>query len=132
MLFPLCRYTLNTCVDPPHNQPVTSITFQPRHHANKSSNQVPLLVSTSSDGHFKVWVLLSERVEECGSWACRAVGYYHGLECVGAAFSEDGSVLAVNCKTVSQHSRLAYHCFLNSLSLSFFMYPTFLNSYDKL
>ena len=35
------------------------------------------------------------------SWSCQAVGYYHGLESVGACFSEDGSLLAVNFKTVS-------------------------------
>ena len=93
------RYTLNTCVEPPHDRPVTSITFQPRHHTNKTSNQIPLLVSTSLDGHFKTWVLLGEEVGV--SWSCQAVGYYHGLESVGAYFSEDGSLLAVNFKTVS-------------------------------
>ncbi|XP_064402757.1 WD repeat-containing protein 75-like isoform X3 [Halichondria panicea] len=91
------RYTLNTCVEPPHDRPVTSITFQPRHHTNKTSNQIPLLVSTSLDSHFKTWVLLGEEVGV--SWSCQAVGYYHGLESVGACFSEDGSLLAVNFKT---------------------------------
>ncbi len=46
------------------------------------------------------------------SWACQAVGYYHGLESVGACFSEDGSLLAVNFKTVSEDniSRGGGHC----------------------
>lgn len=93
-------YTLNTCVEPPHDQPVTSLTFQLHRHGNQSSNSIPLLVSTSLDGHFKMWVLLQERGGL--SWACRAVGYYHGHMCMGTCFSEDGSLLAVNFKTVSE------------------------------
>ena len=34
------------------------------------------------------------------SWACRSVGYYHGLSCLGSAFCEDGSLLALNFKKV--------------------------------
>ena len=119
-------YTLNTCVDPPHDQPVTSVSFQTQrphitkthslNHSsqgyddvtNEASNQIPLLVSTSLDGRFKTWVLVDWEGEEEGekkggvvpSWACRSVGYYHGLSCLGSAFCEDGSLLALNFKKV--------------------------------
>ena len=115
-------YILNTCVDPPHDQPVTSVTFQTQkphttkthtlNHSshgydgvtNEVSNQIPLLVSTSLDGRFKTWVLVDWEGEKKGgvvpSWACRSVGYYHGLSCLGSAFCEDGSLLALNFKKV--------------------------------
>ena len=89
-------------MDPPHNKPVTSLAFQP--HSSEGSQFSHMLVSTSLDGNFKVWVLLGgassldkgERGEETVAWACRSVGYYHALPCYGAEFSEDGSLLAVN------------------------------------
>ena len=40
------------------------------------------------------------------SWACRSMGYYHDLPCLGACFSEDGSLLAVNFRTVSGNVRV--------------------------
>ena len=122
-------YILNTCVDPPHDQAVTSVTFQnQRTHTiktyrsrsfqgndditNELSNQIPLLVSTSLDGRFKTWVLVDWEEEEEGegkggvvpSWACRSVGYYHSLACLGSAFCEDGSLLALNFKKVCTHA----------------------------
>ena len=110
------RYILNTCVDPPHTDKVTGLTFQPpwKRHRSGSDQElvVYMAVTTSLDGQFKSWVLVDggrrEEEEEEGrkgkqvgpSWACRSVGYYHNLPCLGAAFSQDGSLLAINLKKV--------------------------------
>ena len=73
-----------------------------------------MAVTTSLDGRFKSWVLVDgergdEKKEEEAderkgkhgpSWACRSIGYYHNLPCLGAAFSQDGSLLALNFKKV--------------------------------
>ena len=116
--FELVRYLLNTCVDPPHNEKVTGLTFQPslKRSSRWSGQQHPVLymaITTSLDGRFKSWVLVDEEGEGEGeerkrkkiapSWACRSVGYYHNLPCLGAAFSQDGSLLALNFKKVSHH-----------------------------
>ena len=110
------RYILNTCVDPPHEDKVTDLTFQPswkRHGSEPGQDLVVYMaITTSLDGQFKNWVLVDggRREEEEGegrkgkevgpSWACRSVGYYHNLPCLGAAFSQDGSLLALNFKKV--------------------------------
>jgi hypothetical protein len=109
------RYILNTCVDPPHGDKVTDLTFQPswKKHGSEPGQDlvVYMAVTTSLDGQFKSWVLVDGgRREEEGegrkgkqvgpSWACRSVGYYHNLPCLGAAFSQDGSLLALNFKKV--------------------------------
>lgn len=81
---------------------------------------VHMAISTSLDGRFKSWVLvdeereniteemenITEEMERKGgkevhpSWACRSVGYYHNLPCLGPAFCQDGSLLALNFKKV--------------------------------
>ena len=111
-------YTLNTCVDPPHNDKVTGLTFQPswKRCGDESDHGrvVYMAVTTSVDGLFKSWVLVDEGREEeevephvregkrdRPSWACRSVGYYHDLPCLGASFSQDGSLLALNFKKVN-------------------------------
>ena len=114
----LLRFTLNTCVDPPHQQKVTSLTFQP-HERNsvilgsrsktvESSRPYTLMaVSTSWDGSFKTWVLVDSERQSGGrtrvhsSWACHSMGDFHGLPCLGSAFSQDGTVLALNFQKVS-------------------------------
>ena len=124
--YSLCRYIQNTCVDPPHDKPVTSLSFRPAtpplggaSTASRDPAPVPLAVTTSSDQRFKVWVLVDPgegegegEGEEGGkrgrkrvpaSWACRSVGYYHQLQCQDAAFSQDGSLLAVNFSKVRPH-----------------------------
>ena len=113
------RYILNTCVDPPHDDKVTGLTFQPswKRHMSESGHSlvVHMAVTTSLDGRFKSWVLVDEgreeREEQEGrkgkrvgpSWACRSVGYYHNMPCLGATFSQDGSLLALNFKKVCRH-----------------------------
>lgn len=130
----LCRYIQNTCVDPPHNQRVTSLTFQPTAESMsadrceltpaaaegvESSRPVLLAVTTSLDKRFKMWISVDNEEEEeeeekkkekekggeekprrgkktAATWACRSVGYYHNLPCMDSAFSQDGSLLALN------------------------------------
>ena len=112
----LVRFELNTCVEPPHNGKVTSLSFQPppppprnslsssTSLAGKSTGSAPpfAAVSTSEDGNVKTWVLLGGAEERGGdaSWACRSIAYYQCLPCRGACFSRDGSLLATNFKKV--------------------------------
>ncbi len=71
-------------------------------------------MTTSLDNRFKVWLLVEgeegEGEEEGGRegkrrrkvslWTCRSVSSYRGLPCMDAAFSQDGSLLAVNWSKV--------------------------------
>ena len=76
-----------------------------------------MAVTTSLDQRFKLWVLVDEKGAESGdsedkgekgakvktripSWACRSVSYYRQLPSLGACFSQDGSLLAVNFSKV--------------------------------
>ncbi|KAG1472336.1 hypothetical protein G6F56_001597 [Rhizopus delemar] len=74
-------YKLHTRVDYPHTKPITSLVFNPK------CNE-PMAITTSEDKTFKVWSMRSE-------WICRSVGVYRDSEANTAAFSADGSVLAV-------------------------------------
>ena len=68
------RYVQNTCVDPPHDKAVTSLTFQPSSptfHRELSSapGSTPscvssLVVTSGLDERFKLWVLVSGEDEE--------------------------------------------------------------------
>lgn len=42
-----------------------------------------------------------KRGRKVASWACRSVGYHHNLSCTSGAFSQDGSLLAVNFSKVT-------------------------------
>ncbi|KAI8985848.1 WD40-repeat-containing domain protein [Pilobolus umbonatus] len=75
-------YQLLTRVDNPHSKPITSVTFNP------VSRYGPMAVTTSEDKTFKVWSLNN-------AWTCRSVGVYRDCIPRTAAFSEDGSILAV-------------------------------------
>ena len=52
----VCSYMLNTCVDLPHEQPVTALAFRPP----LSGNDNPMAVTASSDGRFKLWTLADD------------------------------------------------------------------------
>ena len=84
------RYTLNTRLDRPHNgKRLTSMTFSP------SSS---LLVTTAADGKVRSWHLASRRLKSGkieSYWACRSVFGYREQTPTAAAFSADGSILAV-------------------------------------
>ena len=91
------RYCLHSRVDSPHSGPITSLACHPR---------LPLVVTTSTDTRFKVWALGGSGSGAAGDgaasyvWRCRSVGYYRGQPCSTAAFSPDGSVLAIGSGAV--------------------------------
>ena len=139
----LVRFELNTCVEPPHNGKVTSLSFQPppppprnslsssTSLAGKSTGSAPpfAAVSTSEDGNVKTWVLLGGAEERGGdaSWACRSIAYYQCLPCRGACFSRDGSLLATNFKKVrpldsSIYKKTVYCVPWHSVSFSVSLY----------
>ncbi|KAI9475978.1 MAG: WD40-repeat-containing domain protein [Benjaminiella poitrasii] len=90
-------YKLHTRVDYPHTKPITSLTFNP------VSRQGPMAITTSEDKTFKVWSLNTNfgrsasgaAAIDTAAWICRSVGVYRDNVPRIAAFSEDGSILAV-------------------------------------
>ncbi|KAJ1858306.1 NET1-associated nuclear protein 1 [Coemansia sp. RSA 1822] len=86
-------YTLVTRIDAPHSGGVHSICFQPSHRRNAL-----LCVSTGRDHLFRVWELqsvLGAGPNERFVWASRFTCGYRKLQPTAAAFSFDGSTLAV-------------------------------------
>ncbi|KAJ3088070.1 WD repeat-containing protein 75 [Quaeritorhiza haematococci] len=84
-------YWVNTRVDNPHGAKITSLRCGPM-----TATGALMAVTTSvQDRKFKVWQL-TEHAEGEFHWSCRSVGYYKDLPAYDAAFSEDGSILAVS------------------------------------
>ncbi|XP_065920998.1 WD repeat-containing protein 75-like isoform X2 [Dysidea avara] len=83
------RYELNTCVDPPHYGLVMKLLFQP----SKTDKHVSA-VSVGNDGKIKTWKL-QENNNGHSSWVLRSISYHQNEPASNAAFSEDGSLLAV-------------------------------------
>lgn len=87
-------FTLSTVVYEPHRDAgVSGIAFHPTRR---------MAVSSSYGGDFKIWVCNHEKdqtVQNPG-WTCHAVGSYKKKPMTAAAFSWDGSVLAVAAETV--------------------------------
>ncbi|GLI71536.1 hypothetical protein VaNZ11_016768 [Volvox africanus] len=96
-------FMLNTRVDEPHRDVVTSLVYHPCRH---------MVVTTGGSGldsEFKVWIQEGQRPEAATGvhpitaaittaatrWRCRSIGGYKSLPMTAAAFSADGSVLAV-------------------------------------
>uniref|UniRef100_A0A8C5SWN7 WD repeat domain 75 n=1 Tax=Laticauda laticaudata TaxID=8630 RepID=A0A8C5SWN7_LATLA len=88
-------FTLNTRINTPHEDCITAMCFR---GTENSENVSPTLVTTSSDGHFKVWMLLVDKDSENESitWTCDFVGSYHNYQATNCCFCEDGSLLAVS------------------------------------
>lgn len=91
-------YTLSTVIYEPHRDAgISAITFHPTR-----SN---MAVTSSFGGDFKIWILCNETdmkdqaVKKSG-WRCQSVGSYKKRPMTAAAFSGDGSVLAVAAETV--------------------------------
>ncbi|XP_054262559.1 WD repeat-containing protein 75-like [Macrosteles quadrilineatus] len=86
------QFSLNTCVQQPHERAVTAVRFQPQ-----VASDTYQLVTAGQDGKFRLWQpSITESIHSEGlRWVCDSVGHYHCLvpECVG--FSADGSVLGV-------------------------------------
>ncbi|GJX93853.1 WD repeat-containing protein 75 [Tanacetum coccineum] len=89
-------FSLSTVIYEPHSDAgVSAIAFHPT---------CGMAVSASYGGDFKVWVSnrgsqQNEKSSQRARWACHAVGSYRKKPMTAAAFSADGSVLAVAAET---------------------------------
>lgn len=89
-------FSLSTVIYEPHRDAgVSAITFHPAGN---------MAVSSSYGADFKIWVCNSGvQLEDPiinGGWTCHAVGSYKNKPMTAAAFSADGSVLAVAAERV--------------------------------
>ncbi|KAL6622616.1 hypothetical protein ACP70R_032495 [Stipagrostis hirtigluma subsp. patula] len=90
------RYSLSTVIYEPHSDAgVSAVAFCPGRG---------MAVSCSFGGNFKVWVQSSPTQPSDGKnhsgWRCQSVGSYKKKPMTAAAFSADGSVLAVAAESV--------------------------------
>ncbi|KAL6514005.1 hypothetical protein OROHE_019461 [Orobanche hederae] len=91
------QFGLSTVIYEPHREArISSIAFRPSYH---------MAVSTSSGGDFKIWVRKHEippkdQALQNTGWTCHALGSYKKKTMNAAAFSNDGSVLAVAAEKV--------------------------------
>ncbi|XP_076882283.1 uncharacterized protein LOC143530701 [Bidens hawaiensis] len=90
-------FNLSTVIYEPHRDAgVSAVAFHPTRG---------VAVSSSYGGDFKVWVSSNEsppndKLSQRTRWACHAVGSYRNKPMTAAAFSNDGSILAVAAETV--------------------------------
>ncbi|KAJ0755262.1 putative transcription factor WD40-like family [Helianthus annuus] len=90
-------YNLSTIIYEPHRDAgVSAVAFHPTRC---------MAASASYGGDFKVWVSNhdiqpNDKLIQRTRWACHAVGSYQKKPMTAAAFSNDGSVLAVAAETV--------------------------------
>ncbi|RDX65834.1 WD repeat-containing protein 75, partial [Mucuna pruriens] len=91
------RFSVSTLIYEPHRDAhISAVAFHPTRH---------MAVSSSYGGDFKIWVC-KEEIQQKGQllqnsgWMCHAVGSYKNKAMRAAAFSADGSVLAVAADTV--------------------------------
>ncbi|KAI7755931.1 hypothetical protein M8C21_023302 [Ambrosia artemisiifolia] len=90
-------FNLSTIIYEPHRDAgVSAVAFHPTRG---------MAASASYGGDFKVWVSnnesrQSDKLIQRSRWACHAVGSYRNKPMTAAAFSNDGSVLAVAAETV--------------------------------
>ncbi|XP_064455165.1 WD repeat-containing protein 75-like isoform X2 [Ornithodoros turicata] len=89
-------FVLNTNVYLPHYKRVNDLQFR------TTQELAPLAVTTGQDGKFRSWALFEEdipqgdeKMHRSQSWNCMQSGSYRGLPCGRAAFSQDGSLLAL-------------------------------------
>ncbi|KAM5553832.1 hypothetical protein ABKV19_025854 [Rosa sericea] len=91
------NFNLSTIVYEPHRDAgVSALAFHPTRQ---------MVVSSSYGGDFKIWVCSDEIQQKQDTlqhtgWMCHAVGSYKKKPMTAAAFSADGSVLAVAAETV--------------------------------
>ncbi|KAM4698059.1 WD repeat-containing protein 75 [Rhinophrynus dorsalis] len=92
-------FVLNTTIGMPHEGQITSLCFRDEGNSGKDC---PTLVTTGSDGLFKVWVLRddSDIYKQVSGWSCDFVGSYHRNKATDCCFSEDGSILAVSFEDI--------------------------------
>ncbi len=98
------QFVMNTRVENPHKGKITSVVYHP------TENHV---VTTSIDGTFKIWQLEDIATTVKGRttadatthkptriWSCCGSGDYRSMPVTSAAYSNDGSVLAVAYKQI--------------------------------
>ncbi|KAK1303998.1 hypothetical protein QJS10_CPB11g01412 [Acorus calamus] len=93
------EYSLSTVIYEPHSDAgISALAFHP---------SCSMAVSSSYGGDFKIWVQSSpssidQQKDQTlqNGWKCQSVGSYKGKPMTAAAFSADGSVLAVAAETV--------------------------------
>ncbi|XP_025837698.1 WD repeat-containing protein 75-like [Agrilus planipennis] len=87
------QYTLNTCIEYPHENSVEDVCFQPSLDANELR-----CVTVGGDSKFRVWEIVNaDTVYQKGvRWSCFVAGFYKNLPCKCLDFSSDGSVFAVS------------------------------------
>ncbi|XVE98784.1 hypothetical protein REPUB_Repub03eG0138500 [Reevesia pubescens] len=91
------EFSLSTIVYERHREAgISAVTFHPSGH---------MAVSSSFGGDFKVWKcntdsMQNDPMRQDFSWTCHAVGSYKKKPMTVAAFSADGSVLAVAAETL--------------------------------
>ncbi|KAK7265247.1 hypothetical protein RJT34_32864 [Clitoria ternatea] len=91
------RFSVSTLIYEPHRDAhISAVAFHPTRH---------IAVSSSYGGDFKLWVCKEEiqqkgQILQNSGWMCHAVGSYKNKAMRAAAFSADGSVLAVAADTV--------------------------------
>ncbi|CAI9755136.1 unnamed protein product [Fraxinus pennsylvanica] len=90
-------FSLSTVIYEPHRgASVSSIAFHPTCN---------MAITSSYGGDFKIWVRmhdthLKDQMLQSSGWRCHAVGSYKKRPMTAAAFSADGSVLAVAAENV--------------------------------
>nr|XP_054767963.1 WD repeat-containing protein 75-like isoform X1 [Lytechinus pictus] len=94
-------FTLNTTVEMPHQEVINALQFRPSGKGHSKCEDA-MVVTTSADGKFKLWMLVDdtdvEKTKQC--WNCESVGFYKNAEPRAAAFSTDGSLLGVGFNEV--------------------------------
>ncbi|GLJ11978.1 hypothetical protein SUGI_0181380 [Cryptomeria japonica] len=86
------KFSLSTIIDEPHSDAgISDLVFHP---------WMNMAVSTSNGGNFKVWIESKNISRDHSSgqshgWRCQSVGSYKQKAMLCAAFSADGSLLAV-------------------------------------
>ncbi|XP_065052953.1 WD repeat-containing protein 75-like isoform X1 [Rhopilema esculentum] len=92
------RYDLITVADGPHESKITSLRVRPEAEVSRFNQ---MAVTTSADGKFKIWTFeVPDSNDMMGynkmnSWKCQYSCTFGSWPCGKAAFSEDGSLLAV-------------------------------------
>ncbi|XP_024528214.1 WD repeat-containing protein 75 [Selaginella moellendorffii] len=79
-------YTLHTSVDSPHGGEVLALAYHP-------SKNIAVTCSRAND--FKLWVQTKNESKDTHNWRCSATGSYKQKRMHAAAFSHDGTLLAV-------------------------------------
>ncbi|KAH0956856.1 hypothetical protein HN011_012186 [Eciton burchellii] len=87
-------FVLDTSIELPHENGVNTLLFEPNMTFDVGER---LAVTTGKDQKFKLWNLKesSNTEKKTKHWCCYGVGDYHNLPATDAAFSMDGSLLAI-------------------------------------